>query len=202
MNIIVQSAAVPEPCLIESWAITIWLRIALNELVNALFCYPCTLLHPDGSMDSVTTGVTDMHHLSEKVKKHETSKMHMNSCLKFSVFGRINIATQLSESHRLAVHSHNNEVIKNRHILARCDCVKFCEVFELALRGKDETEGPLCALLRTPAELGYAISHLLHPGSESFLFRYWWNCQFFYPITQTYWHSRPDCCTKAAEAES
>ena len=37
---------------------------------------------------------------------------------------------------------HNDEVSKNRHILGRLiDCVKFCGVFELALRGKDESEG-------------------------------------------------------------
>lgn len=83
-----------------------------------------------------------MHHLSEKVKKHESSKTHMDSCLRFSAFGRVNIATQLDESYRLAVRRHNDEVSKNRHILARLiDCVKFCGVFELALRGKDESEG-------------------------------------------------------------
>lgn len=116
------------------------------DAANALFCFPCVLFHPDGATtDSVawtTTGVTDMHHLSEKVKKHESSKTHMDSCLKFSTFGRVNIATQLDESYRLAVRRHNDKVSKNRHILARLiDCVKFCGVFELALRGKDESEG-------------------------------------------------------------
>ncbi|XP_070822084.1 zinc finger MYM-type protein 1-like [Chaetodon trifascialis] len=83
-----------------------------------------------------------MHHLSEKVKKHESSKTHMDSCLRFAAFGRVNIATQLDESYRLAVRRHNDEVSKNQHILARLiDCVKFCGVFELALRGKDESEG-------------------------------------------------------------
>lgn len=63
------------------------------EVANALFCYPCILFHPDGSGTDAawkTTGVADMHHLSEKVKKHETSKMQMDSCLKLSTFGRIN----------------------------------------------------------------------------------------------------------------
>ena len=50
-----------------------------------------------------TTGVKDMHHLSEKVKKHDQAKLHMDSCLKFSGFGRVNIATQLDEGYRLAV---------------------------------------------------------------------------------------------------
>ena len=84
-----------------------------------------------------------MHHLSEKVKKkHEQAKLHIDSCLKFCGFGRVNIATQLDEGYRLAVRRHNDEVNKNRHILNRLiQCVKFCGVFDLALRGKDETEG-------------------------------------------------------------
>ena len=54
----------------------------------------------------------------------------------------MNIATQLDEGYRLAVRRHNDEVNKNRHILNRLiQCVKFCGVFDLALRGKDETEG-------------------------------------------------------------
>lgn len=75
-----------------------------------------------------------MHHLSEKVKKHETAKMHMNSYLKLAAFGTVNISTQLDDSYRIAVRRHNDEVSKNRHILGRLiDCVKFCGLFELAL---------------------------------------------------------------------
>ena len=98
-------------------------HLAGCEAANALFCYPCTPFHPDGSMTDTTTwtttGVNDMHHLSEKVKKHKSSKTHMDSCLRFSAFGRVNIATQLDESYRLVVRHHNDEVSKNRHILAR-----------------------------------------------------------------------------------
>ena len=40
------------------------------------------------------------------------------------------------------VQHHNDEVSKNWHTLARfIEFVKFCEVFELVLRGKDESEG-------------------------------------------------------------
>ena len=54
----------------------------------------------------------------------------MDSCLKFSAFGRVNIATQMDESYRLAVGRRNDEVSKNWHILAcLIDCVKFCGVF-------------------------------------------------------------------------
>src|SRR4029434_3856903 len=110
------------------------------EVANAVFCYPCLLFHPEGSM-ATTTGVKDMHHLSEKVKKHEQAKLHIDSCLKFCGFGRVNIATQLDEGYRLAVRRHNDEVNKNRHILHRLiQCVKFCGVFELDIRLKDETD--------------------------------------------------------------
>ena len=65
----------------------------------------------------------------------------MDSCLKFSAFGKVNIATQLDESYRLAVH-HSDKVSMNQHILAcLINCVKFCGVFKLALRGKDESKG-------------------------------------------------------------
>ena len=50
------------------------------EAANALFCYPCTLFHPDGSTTDTTTwtttGVTDMHHLSEKVKRRVPQDPH------------------------------------------------------------------------------------------------------------------------------
>ena len=60
----------------------------------------------------------------------------MDSCLKLSVFGSVKIATQLDDGYRLALRRHNDEVSKNRHILGRLiDGVKFCSVFELALRG-------------------------------------------------------------------
>ena len=109
------------------------------EVANGLFCYPCVLIHPDGCTTETpwtTTGFTDMHHLSEKNKKHETSRIHMDSCLKLSAFGSVNIAMQLDDGYRLALRRHNDEVSKNRHILGRLiDGVKFCSVFELALRG-------------------------------------------------------------------
>ena len=82
------------------------------EVANGLFCYPCVLIHPDGCTTETpwtTTGFTDMHHLSEKIKKHETSRIHMDSCLKLSAFGSVNIATQLDDGYRLALRRHNDE---------------------------------------------------------------------------------------------
>ncbi|KAL7876393.1 hypothetical protein AOLI_G00113560 [Acnodon oligacanthus] len=100
-----------------------------------------------------------MHHLSEKVKKHETSKLHMDSCLKFSAFGNVSIATQLDESYTIAVHRHNDEVSKNRHILSRLiDCVKLCGAFKSALRAKMK--------LRALATRGFFVDWDQDPSHE------------------------------------
>ncbi len=65
----------------------------------------------------------------------------MDNCVKLAMLGRISIARQLDEGHRIAVRKHNEEVDRNRHILSKLiDCVKFCGAFELAMRGHDENE--------------------------------------------------------------
>lgn len=117
------------------------------EVTNALFCYPCLLIRPGTNTDAAwtTTGVADMHHLSERVRKHEASKTHIDSCTKLSAFGRDDIAKQLNARYRTAARRHNEEVSKNRCILSRLiDSVKFCSAFELAspLRSTHESEGP------------------------------------------------------------
>ncbi|XP_075965760.1 histone-lysine N-methyltransferase SETDB1-B isoform X3 [Anarhichas minor] len=87
------------------------------------------------------TGVRDMKHLSERVKKHENTRAHMENSVKLAILGKVNIATQLTDGHRIAVRKHNEEVDRNRHILSKAiDCVKFCGAFELALRGHHETD--------------------------------------------------------------
>nr|XP_054598746.1 zinc finger MYM-type protein 1-like [Nothobranchius furzeri] len=109
---------------------------------NALFCFPFLLFKTAGTDKAwIESGVTDMKHFSEKVKKHESSQAHMDNTVKLAMLGRANIAMQLDEGHRLAVRKHNEEVDRMRHILSKIiDCVKFCGAFELALRGHDETE--------------------------------------------------------------
>lgn len=109
---------------------------------NALFCFPCLLFKTTGADTAWTvTGVRDMKHLSEKIRKHENTRAHMDNSVKLAILGRVNIATQLDDGHRIAIRKHNAEVDKNRHILSKIiDCVKFCGAFELALRGHDETD--------------------------------------------------------------
>lgn len=111
------------------------------SFANAAFCFPCLLCKMPGTDITWTvTGVRDLKHLSERIKKHECSKVHMNNAVKLAVLGRTSIAAQLDEEHRIAVRKINEEVDKNRQIESKIiDCVKFCGAFELALRGHDET---------------------------------------------------------------
>ncbi|XP_078522463.1 zinc finger MYM-type protein 1-like [Lissotriton helveticus] len=116
----------------------IWLTASTTK--NSLFCFPCLLF--GGEVPWTKTGVTDLKHLSEKIKKHEACKSHLDSSIKLAMFGRMNIASQLDDSYRIAIRNHNLEVDKNRYILSKLiDCVRFCGAFELALRGHDEQEG-------------------------------------------------------------
>ncbi|KAK0142686.1 Zinc finger MYM-type protein 1 [Merluccius polli] len=109
---------------------------------NAIFCFPCLLFKTSACDSSWTqTGVTDLKHMSERIRKHERARVHMDNAVKLAMLGRICIATQLDDGHRIAVRKHNEEVDRNRHILSKIiDAVKFCGAFELALRGHDESD--------------------------------------------------------------
>ncbi|KAJ1125258.1 hypothetical protein NDU88_003691 [Pleurodeles waltl] len=117
-----------------------WLTDSSSK--NALFCFPCLLF--GGEVSWTRTGVTDLKHLAEKIKRHDSSESHLTNVFKLSLFGKSNIALQLNGAYRKGVIKHNEEVDKNRYILSKLiDCVKFCGAFELALRGHDETEESL-----------------------------------------------------------
>ncbi|KAL2086792.1 hypothetical protein ACEWY4_017851 [Coilia grayii] len=111
---------------------------------NTVFCFPCLLFRSSvctgqGDVWS-TTGVCDLKHFSERAKKHEQSKAHLQCAMKLAMLGQVNIATQLDEGYHVSVRNHNKEVDNNRHILSKLiDCIKFCGAFELALRGHDES---------------------------------------------------------------
>lgn len=110
------------------------------EVSNAFFCFPCVLFGSDDKWWT-RTGITDLKHLPDKIKKHGLSQSHLDNELSLALIGQINIREQLDEGYRISVKKHNEEVDKNRYILLRIiDAIKFCGEFELALRGHDETE--------------------------------------------------------------
>lgn len=114
------------------------------ERLNALFCFPCVVF--GGEAIWTETGVKDLTHLGEKIKKHDSSQVHLQNVLSMSVLGTVDIRNQLDSVYRANIQKYNEQVDKNRYILSRLiDCVKFCGAFELALRGHDETSESLNA---------------------------------------------------------
>ena len=87
---------------------------------NAVFCFPCLLF--GGEYAWTETGVKDLGHLPEKLKKHDSSERHMRNVIDLAMLGTVNIATRLSEGYRLSIAKHNMEVQKNREILSKIMC--------------------------------------------------------------------------------
>ena len=114
------------------------------ELTNRLYCFHCLLFASgkDSSSDTWTkTGFRDLGHLKQKMDKHEQSKIHVNAELEFQMLGKQDISQQLDCAFRRNIERQNAEVSKNRHVLSEIiECIKFCGVFELALRGHNRTE--------------------------------------------------------------
>lgn len=108
-------------------------------VTNKLFCFVCLLFRR--TVSSWTKhGMNDLKHIADRAKKHEHSVDHINASMDFSVLGKTDIRDQLSNAHLQHKIRLNENVEKNRHILRRLiNCIKFCEAFELALRGHDET---------------------------------------------------------------
>ncbi|XP_078506844.1 zinc finger MYM-type protein 1-like [Lissotriton helveticus] len=107
---------------------------------NKLFCFPCLLFN--GDFPWTREEVTDLKHLSEKIKKHAHTRKHMENVTRLGMLGDAPIEQHISNAYRQTIQKHNETVDRNRHILSKIiDCIRFCGAFELALRGHDESEG-------------------------------------------------------------
>lgn len=69
--------------------------------------------------------MTDLAHLVQKNKKHETSHVHINSQLELKRRGKINIKQQLDSAYRREIAKHNANVLKHRYVLTKIiNCIK------------------------------------------------------------------------------
>ena len=88
-----------------------------------------------------TVGCKNLKHLSERIKKHEESALHLENACKFKIFGTVNIAAQIDSAHKISIQKHNEFVAKYRHILNRViECLQYCDIHEPALRSHTETQ--------------------------------------------------------------
>ena len=107
------------------------------------------------------SGLTDINHLSERVK----------NVLQLALVGTVNIAEQFDSQYRRNIALHNEKVRHNRCMLnIIINCVRFCGSFELALRGRDESDmssnpGIFRGLIDFSAELDVALKTLLESAT-------------------------------------
>ena len=117
-----------------------WLTASTSK--SSLFCFYCLLFGGDDAW--TRNGVRDMKHLSERIRSHEASSSHIRNAMSFNLFGKIDIRAQINAGYAYSIKCHNELVDKNRHVLGRIiDCIKFCGVHEIPLRGKDESTDSL-----------------------------------------------------------
>ena len=144
---------------------TPWLTGSISR--KSLFCFPCLLFDTAENGVWSKNGFSDMHHLGERTRSHDSSPGHITCCLRLQMLGRVDIRTQLSVSYRDSIRRHNQKVDNNKHVLSKIiDAIKFCGAFELALRGHDETEtsnnpGVFRGIINLMAELDNVLANHL-----------------------------------------
>ena len=85
--------------------------------------------------------------------------------------GTTNIAEQLDTAYRRNIVAHNKHVKQNRYVLSIIiNCIHFCGVFELALRGHDESKesnnpGIFRGLIDFSAELDTVLKNHLETST-------------------------------------
>ena len=90
--------------------------LTASEEKQSLFCFYCLLF--GGEKLWTTSGITDLTHMSEIIKRHEETKVHLENSLKFKTLGIVT-ATQNDSIVKISIQKHNEQVRKNRHVLGR-----------------------------------------------------------------------------------
>lgn len=122
----------------ETYKTCEWLTGCENK--SLLFCWPCLLFSSEKNLWN-KNGFSDLNNLHKLIKRHGSSKSHLQAIIKEKTFGNIRIEHALDNQLKIASQKHNQEVVKNRAILKRLiDVVCFLGEHELAFRGHTETE--------------------------------------------------------------
>jgi hypothetical protein len=65
---------------------------------NAVFCFPCLLF--GGEMVRTKTGMTDLNHLNDRMKKHNLTVKLMNNTLNLVTLGKTNVLSMFDSNYR------------------------------------------------------------------------------------------------------
>ena len=115
---------------------------------EALFCWPCLLFSNMRQNIWVCKGYADLKNLSASVKKHESSKEHLNNYLSLKRIEKnsFTIEDAFSAHSALSIQLYNEDVRKNRILLSYLiDVTVLLAKQELGFRGRIETENSINA---------------------------------------------------------
>lgn len=143
-----------------------------SETRNKLFCWYC-LLFSEQKSPFCSTGYDNLKEIHRASGKHEISKEHIHSSLKFKLFGKRNILNSLDSAHREFIKSFNDKVRENRKMMKHLlNMVIFLSTQELAFRGNDESidsnnQGNFKELAKFAATLDEDFKKFIDPSVSS-----------------------------------
>ena len=70
--------------------------------------------------EEIQIETVNLHHLPTKIKKHESSRSHINACTQLALLGEVNILTQLNSAYRTHVLEYNEQVRNCLLYTSRC----------------------------------------------------------------------------------
>lgn len=143
-----------------------------SETRNKLFCWYC-LLFSDQKSPFCSAGYDNLKEIHRASGKHEISKEHCHSALKFKLFGKQNILNTLDSAHREFINSFNGKVRENRKMMKHLlNMIIFLSTQELAFRGNDESvdsvnQGNFKELAKFAATLDKDFKKFIDPTESS-----------------------------------
>nr|CAD7462717.1 unnamed protein product [Timema tahoe] len=78
------------------------------DVRHALFCFPCVLF--GGEYSWTRSGMVDLNHLSERIKKHETSALHVKNNLRLVILDRPRVGSKPGSAALTEAYPHLREV--------------------------------------------------------------------------------------------
>lgn len=143
-----------------------------SETRNKLFCWYCLMFSKNKNPYN-STGYDNLKEVHRALAKHETSKEHTHSALKFKLLGKQNIANSLDSARREFLNKHNEVVRENRKMIKHLiNMIIFLSTQELSFRGNDETvssdnRGNFKELAKFAATLDESFNKFIDPEFSS-----------------------------------
>lgn len=114
--------------------------LTASTVRNKLFCWFCVLFSTDQENTVWSKlGYNDLKNLTRSMERHNKSKGHISSSIKYKLLGKQNILSAIDQGHKQTILEFNNKVRENRDILKRLiDTVIFLCFQDLSFRGHRE----------------------------------------------------------------